>query len=38
MYEYTLYKLKKTEKELELYKNIYKSFKALRSFQKEHNE
>ena len=38
LYMETLYKLKKTEKELKLYKDIDKSFKALRSFQKEHNE
>jgi hypothetical protein len=38
LYMETLYKLKKSEKELELYKDIDKSFKALRSFQKEHNE
>lgn len=38
LYMETLYKLKKTEKELELYKDIDKSFKALRSFQKENNE
>lgn len=38
LYLESLYKLKKTEKELELYKDIDKSFKALRSFQKENNE
>lgn len=38
LYMETLYKLKKTEKELELYKDIDKSKEALRSFQKENNE
>ena len=38
LYMETLYKLKKTEKELNLYKDIDKSKDALRSFQKENNE
>lgn len=38
LYMEVLYKLKMSEKELELYKDIDKSKEALRSFQKEHNE
>lgn len=35
LYLESLYKLKMAEKELELYKDIDKSFEALRSFQKQ---